>query len=168
MASAPAAGRRMGSGMMANEGRRAARPRPADVASSIVEVSRDDVRLEFLRSSGPGGQNVNKVATAVRLTFDVRRSRALPEDAKVRLLRIAGRRATPAGEIVLVARRFRTQGANRKDALDRLAALIRRAMVKPKRRRPTRPTAASKERRLEEKRRTSVKKRERRAPHDDA
>ena len=124
-----------------------------------------DVRLEFIRSSGPGGQNVNKVATAVRLTYDVRRASGVPDDVKERLLRLAGGRASADGVVRIVARRFRTQAANRKDAWERLAVLVRRALVPPKVRRRTKPTAASKARRLEEKRRASLRKRERRARH---
>jgi ribosome-associated protein len=126
----------------------------------------DELRFEFIRSSGPGGQNVNKVATAVRLVFDVRRSRAIADDVKARLLALAGARASDDGVVRIVARRFRTQGRNRDDAIARLEALVRRASAKPKRRRPTRPTAASRERRLETKRRESRKKRERGARHD--
>ena len=125
-----------------------------------------ELHFEFLRSSGPGGQNVNKVATAVRLTFDVRRSQAIPDEVKQRLLRLAGRRAGEDGVVAIVARRFRTQGQNREDAIERLVALVRKATVRPTRRRPTKPTRASKERRLDTKRRESRKKRERRAVRD--
>jgi ribosome-associated protein len=132
-----------------------------------LSLAEDEVRMEFIRSSGPGGQNVNKVATAVRLTFDVRRSRSVPEDVKERLLALAGSRAGVDGVLRIVARRFRTQGANRRDALARLAALLERAAVRPKARRRTRPTRASKERRLEDKRQAGARKRERRAPREE-
>ena len=132
-----------------------------------LSVGPEELHVEFMRSSGPGGQNVNKVATAVRLSFDVRANRSLPQDVKERLLKLAGAGAARSGVIRIVARRYRTQLANRRDATARLAALLREAAVRPKVRRRTKPTRASKERRLEEKRRESRKKQERRTRHDD-
>ena len=123
-------------------------------------LSIDERELEesFIQASGPGGQNVNKVATAVQLRFDARQSPSLPQDVRDRLERLAGARTTRDGVIVIQANRFRTQERNRADALERLAALIEAAQFVPKRRRPTRPTRASKERRLESKvRRAGVK-----------
>jgi ribosome-associated protein len=114
-----------------------------------------EVRLEFFRSSGPGGQNVNKVATAVRLRFDVRRSALLPATVKQRLGRLAGRRMTERGVLVIEAQRFRTQERNRQDALERLGHLLRRAAKPPRPRRATSPSRESRERRLEAKRRRS-------------
>ncbi|MGH9352933.1 MAG: alternative ribosome rescue aminoacyl-tRNA hydrolase ArfB, partial [Terriglobia bacterium] len=121
----------------------------------------------FARASGPGGQNVNKVATAAELRFDVVRSRSLPEAVKARLMRLAGRRITAAGELVIFAQRFRTQERNRADAVQRLADLISRAAEIPKPRKPTRPTRASKRRRLDGKRRQSNKKRLRHTSGED-
>lgn len=117
-----------------------------------IAIADSEIAFEFIRSSGPGGQNVNKVATAVRLTFDVRRSPSLPIDIRERLLLMAGKRAGADGVLAIVARRHRTQEANRRDAVDRLVALVRRACEKPRERRPTKPTAAAKRRRLETKR----------------
>jgi len=121
------------------------------------QISLDDAELEetFIRASGPGGQNVNKVATAVQLRFDAAGSPSLPVAVKERLRRFAGRRMTEAGVIVIVANRFRTQERNRADAQARLVELIAQASHAPTPRRPTRPTLASKRRRLEAKRRRS-------------
>jgi ribosome-associated protein len=114
-----------------------------------IALADDEVGFSFIRASGPGGQNVNKVASAVQLRFDVRRSPSLPETVRERLERLSGRRLTQDGVLVISAQRFRTQERNREDALERLAELIRRAAVPPTPRRPTRPTLASKRRRLE-------------------
>jgi ribosome-associated protein len=114
-----------------------------------------ELQFRFVRASGPGGQNVNKVATAVQLRFDAARSPSLSEAVRQRLMRLAGKRLTADGEIVIEARRHRTQEQNRQDAVERLTALIRQATVEPKSRRKTRPTAASRERRLTAKLRRS-------------
>jgi ribosome-associated protein len=124
-----------------------------------IAIDESELSEAFVRASGPGGQNVNKLATAVQLRFDVRHSPSLPADVRARLAALAGRRLTQDGVLVIIAQRHRTQERNREDARARLIELIRQAAVVPKRRRPTRPTAASRERRIERKKRRSGVKR---------
>ena len=134
-------------------------PITASICLDEAEISES-----FVRASGPGGQNVNKVSTAVQLRFDVRHSPSLPEPVRRRLEKLAGSRLTKNGVLVIAADRFRTQERNREDARERLVALIRRATALPKPRRATRPTLASKERRLKTKAGRSVVKRLRASP----
>jgi ribosome-associated protein len=127
--------------------------------TDTIVIPDSELDERFVRASGPGGQNVNKVATAVELRFDVANSSALPDDVRTRLRALAGSRMTDEGVLVIDARRHRTQAQNREDARERLADLVRQAAVRPRRRRRTKPTAASREQRIGSKRRRSDTKR---------
>ena len=123
-----------------------------------ISIDEREIKESFVRSSGQGGQNVNKLSTAVQLRFDVRRSPSLPNDVAIRLMRLAGKRLTKDGVLVIVAQNHRTQERNRAEAMDRLVALVQEAAVRPTPRRATKPTKASKEKRLEGKKlRSSIK-----------
>jgi ribosome-associated protein len=136
--------------------------------TASISIDERELDERFIRASGPGGQNVNKLSSAVQLRFDVRGSPNLPDDVRARLERLAGSRLTRDGVVVITAQRHRTQERNRADALDRLIELIRRAAVAPIPRRPTKPTKGSRERRIEsKKRRSSIKGMRQRKPEHD-
>ena len=128
-----------------------------------ISIDEREIEESFVRASGPGGQNVNKLATAVQLRFDVRGSPSLPAEVRARLERLAGTRMTRAGVLIIIAQRHRTQARNREDALERLVELVSRAAVAPRLRRPTRPTAAARKRRVEAKKHRAGVKQLRRA-----
>ena len=123
-----------------------------------ISISETEIQEDFVRSSGPGGQNVNKVATAVQLRFDVFNSPNLPEDVKLRLMKLAGKKMTDDGVLIIDSREHRTQNRNREEALNRLVILIKKASEKPKERIKTKPTRAAKERRLQAKKQRSAVK----------
>jgi len=127
--------------------------------TSTFQFDERELQFDFVRASGPGGQNVNKVATAVQLRFDIANSPSLASDTKGRLIRLAGNRVNTDGVLLIEAKRFRTQEQNREDAIERFAELVRRALIKPKTRVKTKPTRTSKETRLKEKKqRGAIKK----------
>lgn len=140
---------------------------PALHVTAQIVIGEQELDERFIHASGPGGQNVNKVATAVQLRFDVARSPSLPEDVRQRLTALCGRRLTQEGVLVLTARRHRSQERNRQDARDRLAELIRQAAVPPKPRRATKPSLAAKRRRLEAKTARAKLKRGRGRPPEE-
>lgn len=131
-----------------------------------IAIDEAEIELRFVRSAGPGGQNVNKVATAVQLRFDVAHSPSLPGPVRERLARLSGRRMSSNGVLVISAQRFRTQARNREDAIEKLVALIRQAAIIPRQRKPTRPSGAERRRRLEDKHHRSEIKRSRRGKAD--
>jgi ribosome-associated protein len=137
-------------------------------ATPHISIPREELSLSFVRSSGPGGQNVNKVSSKAQLRWNVAASPSLPDDVRRRLVAKLGRRLTASGEVVLTSQRYRDQHRNADDCLEKLAEMIRAAAVPPRKRRPTRPTRASQERRVKSKQSHGAKKRLRRTPLDDS
>ena len=130
-------------------------------ATPEILIDEKEIRFEFIRAAGPGGQKVNKSSSAVQLRFDVLDSPSLPEEVRSRLITLAGRRLSEEGILIIEAKRFRSQDRNRRDAIDRLCALIRHAARKPRNRKPTQPSNAVRERRLQEKKQRSALKKQR-------
>jgi ribosome-associated protein len=135
--------------------------------TNSIEIDESELKFSFSRASGPGGQNVNKVSTAVTLRWDVKSSPSLPQDVRTRVIKLGGTRMTTRGVLVINARRYRSQEKNRDDALARLVTIVKKAAVKPKKRKSTKPTRESKQRRLDEKRRRSETKHRRKKALDD-
>lgn len=135
--------------------------------NAAVQISIDEIQFTFARSSGPGGQNVNKVSSKALLRWNATTSPSVPDEIRPRLLARLGQRLTATGDVVLQSQRFRDQGRNTADCLEKLRELLAAALARPKTRRPTKPSRASVERRIKSKEATSQKKRQRRAPVDD-